>query len=307
MKSKIAIKETIEWYLLVSVPVIGTVAFSVIPLLMTISDSMRNISGSFVGFINYSILFTDIEFKQSVGNTLYMGILGMLLNIPLAFVLATMLNNIKHGKSFFKVSFLLPMIMSMVTVSLLFKFIFSAHPNSIANSVLRLFSVAPMGFFNDPAMSRESVIFMAVWKGIGYNVILFFAGLQTIPKEYYEAAQIDGANEFHQWFRITIPCMSNIFTFVYITTAINVLKRFADVYAISNEFGSPAGSLFTIMLFIFRKSFSTRWAKDLGLGSAASIILFLIIIIITIINLNITENSEEKRMRFRLKLWGKQK
>ncbi|MDR0657251.1 MAG: sugar ABC transporter permease [Treponema sp.] len=308
MKSKAVFKENIEWYLLVLIPVLGTVGFSLIPLFMTISDSTRNMSGNYVGFLNYSILFKDIEFRQSVGNTVYMGVLGMFLNIPLAFVLATMLNNIKRGKSFFKTCFLLPMIMSMVTVSLLFKFLFSADPNSIANSVLHLFSIAPKGFFNDPAMSRESVIFMSIWKGIGYNVILFFAGLQTLPKEYYEAAQIDGANEFQQWFRITIPCMKNIFTFVYITTAITVLKRFTDVYAISNEFGSPAGSLFTIMLFVFRKTFSTRWAKDLGLGSAASTVLFLFIIMITIINLYITENDDERgksRRRFRIKSGGK--
>ena len=175
----------------------------------------------------------------------------------------------------------------------LFLFILSAHPNGVANSLLRFFGMNPRGFFNDPKMSRETVVFMSLWKNVGYNVILFFAGLQTLPREYYEAAQIDGANEFQQWYRITIPCMRNIFTFVYITTSIGVLRRFGDVYAISSEMGAPGGTLFTIMIYIFRKTFSTKWVKDVGRGSAASMILFLLIITITIINLLITESDEK--------------
>ena len=301
--SKLKLLSTLEWYLLIMVPVFGTVVFSIIPLFLTFANSLQNMAENFVGLVNYELLFANSEFQQAFGNTIYMGILGILMNIPLAFVLATMLNNVNRGKSFYKICFLLPLIMSMVTVALLFKFIFSADPNSIANSVLRFFGAAPRGFFNDPTMSRETVVFMAVWKGIGYNVILFFAGLQTLPREYYEAAQIDGANEFKQWFYITIPCMRNIFIFVYITTAINVLRRFTDVFTVGGEPGAPAGSMFTIMMFIYRNSFSTRWSRDLGAGSAASVVLFFLIITITMINVYLTEGDGVKNFlsRFRIK------
>ena len=291
-----------EWYLLLAIPVIGTIVFSIYPLAASVKDSLCNANGSFVGTANYQILFNDTEFRKALVNTLYMGVLGILCNLPLAFVMANMLNKVSRFKSVFKTIFLLPMMMSMVTVALLAKFIFSADPNGLANVVLSLFHLGKCGWFNDPGTSRETLIAMAVWKGLGYNVILFFSGLQTVPVEYYEASRIDGANEWNQWMYITIPSMKNTFIFVYITTAINVLKRFADVYAVSGEFGAPAGSLFTIMLFIYRKTFSTRFSKELGMGAAASIVLFLIILIITAANYLLTEGDEGKTGKWKAKM-----
>lgn len=295
MRKKLQLLDQGGWYLLLSISILGTVVFSVYPLIETIIDSLVNPSGEFVGFTNYKILFQDIEFRQSFINTVYMGVLALLINIPLSFMFANMINNIVRGRNFFKTVFLLPIIMSMVTVALMFKFVFAADPNSIANAFLGLFGIKPIAWFNDPNLSRQSVVMMNLWKNVGYNVILFFAGLQNVRKDYYEAAQIDGAGTFQQWVSITIPCMRNTFIFVYITMCINVLKRFSDVYAISGEFGEPAGSLHTLMLYIYRKSFSTRFSKDLGAASSASIILFIFIIMITILNFILTRDKDSKK------------
>jgi len=258
---------------------------------------MKNARGGFIGLINYEILFSDKEFIVSIKNTVYMGILGILLNLPLAFLLAVMLNRIVRFQSFFKVMFLLPMIMSIVSVALIFKFIFSPEPAGVMNYFLGLFGIPPQKWFAIPAQARETVVLMSVWKSIGYNVILFFAGLQSVPTEYYEAASIDGANEAYKIWYVTIPCMKNTMIFVYITTAINVLKRFADVYAISQEYGYPGNSLITMILYIYRKSFSTLFFKDLGVGTAAATILFLIIMAITAINFVLTEREDYKFLR----------
>lgn len=289
-------KNVVSWYLLLLIPLLGTLIFNIYPLLKTMLNSTLNMQNHFIGATNYSIMFSDAEFSQSVVNTLYMGVLGVTINIPIAFMLANMLNNIPKGKNVYKVFFLLPLITSVVTVALLFKFIFSPDQASMANYVLSLFHIKPFGWFNDVLSSRETVIMMSLWKGIGYNVILFFAGLQTVPTELYEASTIDGANERQKWLYITIPSMRNTFIFVYLISCIAVLKRFADVYAVSGEYGNPGGTLFTIILYIYRKSFSTLFSKDTGIAAAASVILFFIILFITIINYLLTENSERIRL-----------
>jgi len=292
-------RNAVGWYLLLSIPLIGTLVFNIYPVFKTMIDSTLNMQGKFIGSVNYTIMFSDAEFHQSVVNTLYMGALSVLINIPLAFILANMLNNLPRGKDVYKVLLILPMITSIVTVALLFKFIFSPDPASIANYVLSWFGIDPLSWFSDVNTSRETVVLMSIWKHIGFNVILFLAGLQTIPTELYEAAKIDGANERQQWFYITIPSMRNTFIFVYLTSCIAALKSFADVYAVSGEYGDPGGTLFTIILYIYRNSFSTLFSKDIGIASAASVFLFFLILIITIINYVLTENSE--RIRFTIK------
>ncbi len=303
MKLKNKTKDALGWYLMMMIPILGTFLFSVVPLFNTVTGSIQNSAGNFVGTTNYSILFDNNEFRQGVGNTFYMGILALLFNIPISFSFANILNNIVKGKSFFKTIFLLPIIMSMITVALMFKFLFSADPNSLANTVVQLLGFEKMGWFNDPATARETVVLMNLWKNIGYNTILFFAGLQNIPQEHYEAAYIDGAGTFQQWIHITIPSMRNTFIFVYITMCINVLKRFSDVFAISGEFGEPAGSLHTIMSFIYKNSFSTRFSKDLGAAASASIVMFVLIAIITLLNTIIT-NDENLSLKIKKLLKG---
>ena len=286
------------------IPIVGMVIFNLYPLFMTLLYSFENMKGTFIGFVNFRILFEDTLFKQSMVNTLYMAILGVCLNVPLAFIFANMLNNIPVGKNVYKVFFLLPMVLSMITVGTLFKYLLAPGKEGIVNNLLMGIGLGPYKFFNDPATSRESLIFMAVWKGIGYNVILFFAGLQVVPRELYEAAKVDGASEFKQWLHITIPGVKNTFTFVINTSTIAALKRFADVYAISGEYGNPAESLTTLMLYIYRNSFSTLNYKDLGRSSAASIIMFVVILVITLINLSLTSSDNTMTSRRMLKRRG---
>lgn len=284
-------KKTYQWYLMLAIPIIGMLVFNLYPLLQTLVDSFQNTKNAFIGFINYKILFSDEVFIQSLKNTLYMAVLGVCLNVPFAFIFANMLNNIPVGKNVYKVFFLLPMVLSMITVGTLFKYLLASDESGIVNHLLSYLGLGPYAFFNDPATARESVVLMAVWKGMGYNVILFFAGLQVVPRELYEAAKVDGATEFKQWIHITIPSIKNTFTFVFITSTIAALKRFTDVYAISGEYGTPAGALNTLMLYIYRNSFSTLNYKDLGRASAASIVMFVVIMVITLINLRLTSGD----------------
>lgn len=287
------VKKILSWYLLLAIPLIGTVVFNVYPLIRTIVTSMENIKGTFIGFTNYKILFGNAEFRKDVVNTLYMALLGVGFNVPIAFIIANMLNNIRRGKNIYKVIFLLPMIMSMVTVATLFKYLLMPNESGIVNYLLGYLGISPKLWLNDAASARESLVAMAIWKGIGYNIILFFAGLQGVSRELYEAADIDGANEWNKWIYITIPCVKNTFVFVLITSSIAALKRFTEVYAVSGETGNPAGMLGTIMLFIYKNSFSTLNYKDEGQAAAASVTLFLIILVVTLMNYIVTNDKDD--------------
>lgn len=295
-------RKMLSWYLLLAVPLIGTIVFNIYPLLRTMGTSLENIKGTFIGFTNYKILFGNAEFRKDVINTLYMALLGVGFNVPIAFVIANMLNNIRKGKNIYKVVFLLPMIMSMVTVATLFKYLLMPNESGIVNYLLSYLGISPKLWLNDAASARESLVAMAIWKGIGYNIILFFAGLQGVSKELYEAADIDGANEWNKWIYITIPCVKNTFVFVLITSSIAALKRFTEVYAISGETGNPAGALGTIMLFIYKNSFSTLNYKDEGQAAAASVTLFLIILVVTLINYIVTNDKDDG---YGKKKWGR--
>jgi len=276
---------------MLAIPIVGMIVFNLYPLVQTFIDSFQNTKNAFIGVVNYNILFSDEAFNQSLRNTLYMAVLGVCLNVPFAFIFANMLNNIPRGKNVYKVFFLLPMVLSMITVGTLFKYLLASDESGIVNHLLSYLGLGPYAFFNDPSSARESVVTMAVWKGMGYNVILFFAGLQVVPRELYEAARVDGANEFKQWIHITIPGIKNTFTFVFVTSTIAALKRFTDVYAISGEYGNPAGSLYTLMLYIYRNSFSTLNYKDLGRASAASIVMFVVIMAVTLMQLKFTSGD----------------
>ena len=285
------------WYLFIAIPIFGVIMFNLYPLVRTIFMSFQNNRGAFVGTFNYQILFGDRFFLRAVNNTIYMGILGILLNLPLAFLMAVMLNRVKRLQSFFKVMFLLPLIMSVVSVTFIFRFIFSPQAGGVMNYFLGLIGIEPQHWLASTSQARESVVLMTTWRTLGYNVILFFAGLQSVPTEYYEAASIDGANEAHKVWHITLPCIRNTMVFVYITSMIAVMRRFTDVFAVGGEMGDPGASLMTIILYIYRNSFSTTFYRNLGLGAAASMIFFCIVMAITIINLIVTERPDDGASR----------
>ena len=290
-------RQYMSWYRLLLIAIIGTLVFNFYPLIETFITSLKNMNGSFIGFTNYKILFSSDEFRQSIINTLYMAVLGVGLNGPLAFIIASVLNSIAHGKGIYRVIFLLPMVMSMITVVTLFKYMMMPSADGVFNYILSFFGVAPKLWLNDPKAARECVVLIAVWKGIGYNIILFFAGLQGISADMYEAAEIDGAKAFKRWLYITIPASKNTFTFVIMTSTIAALKRFTEIYAVSRETGNPAGKLETIMLYIYKNSFSTLNYKDEGLAGAASVILFIIILAATVLNNKLTGERKPRRSK----------
>ena len=168
-----------------------------------------------------------------------------------------------------------------VAVAMLFNFIFYPTENGILNYFLGLFGISPIGWLVSPKLARFSIVIMGLWRSIGYDTILFLAGLQSIPGEIYEAAAIDGASGLQKWWYITIPNMKPTFTFMIMMLTISTLRRFDDVWMIGGSAGNPAGKLDTMVMYIFRNSWLSR---EVGVASAAAVVLFVITMTLTILN-----------------------
>lgn len=283
----------LTWYLYL-LPTVGVLLFiSYYPMLKTLLLSFF-VSGNgtlekFVGWFNYQHLLTDPNFFYALFNTLYIGLFGLLLGLPLSFVLAALINRARYGKGFLKAVYFLPNVTSAVAVVLVFKVLFFPDQAGTVNYVLSWFGVEPKQWVNDPSLIKWVVIALAIWQSTGFNILIWMAGLQSIPKDYYEAARVDGASRWNEMRYITLPGVRPILWFLLITGVIGAFQRFDDVYTFGGASGSPLRSLQTIVLFFYEE---TMEKSQYGYGSAASIALFLMILLITVINLKISRRAE---------------
>ena len=282
--SQSRMRTTATAYLLLAPMLVGIAVFVLYPMLCALVYSFQKtngISGSFRGIMNYRWLFRDKVFWTAMGNTIYMAILSVISGISVCFLLASMINSLSRGKNFFKSVYFLPNVVSMIAVATLFIFFLNPTENGPVNYFLKQLGIGPISFFVNTQSARESVVLMGLWKSIGYDTILFLAGLQSVSREMYEAASVDGANGFRRWWHITIPSMKPIFAFMTIMYTINALKRFTDVYRIGGTAGNPGEALTTIMIYIYRNAWVTN---NVGVASAAAYMLFLLSMIFTVIN-----------------------
>ena len=140
-----------------------------------------------------------------------------------------------------------------------------------------------------PSTARLNIVIMGLWRSAGYDTILFLAGLQSIPREIYDAAAVDGANGLQKWWYITIPNMKPTFTFMIIMQTISTLRRFDDVWLIGGIGGNPGGTLQTMVLYIYRYAWTSR---DVGIASAASVFLFILLLAVTILNYKVMNSKD---------------
>lgn len=278
-------RNDVAGYLFCAPLIVGVLAFAIYPMFaalylsfhQTVGNSM---TGKWVGASNYVYALQDPIFWQAVRNTFYMGILSVALGIGVSFVLASMINGLKSiaFKNVFKAVYFLPNVVSAVATSLLFSFLFYPSKEGLLNFVIGLFGIEPVGWFTNPGVSRFSIVMMSLWGALGYNTIIFLAGLQSVPRDLHEAAEVDGAGPLQRWLHITIPFLRPIFVFMLIMGTIGTMKRFTDVWLIGGTAGNPGGSLMTVVLYIYRNAFL---AGQMGLATAASYLLFLIILLLT--------------------------
>lgn len=298
---KIKLKKQLVWYSFLIISILTLLILTYIPMLTTIKYSFHDVEilgfgdSQFVGMQNYETIMHNASFLKSTGNTFLLAALS-LISIPLGFILATLINNVhwRRFQSFFRVGYYFPNIITGVSVVLIFQVVLKTNGGLIndAISFLTGHKVA-IGWLTDSHYSRFGATILNVWATLGYDMLINLASLQSIPGEIYEAAEVDGASSFKKWLYITIPQMTSCFVFLFITSVINGLARFTDLFIIGGNtpIGRPGGTLQTILMYIYQFSFET---PRYGIASAGAMILFMLTFVITVVNLKVTGFFKEK-------------
>jgi multiple sugar transport system permease protein len=241
----------------------------------------------FIGFENYIKLFNDDLFWTALGNTFYFVVAAGPLSIAVSLTAALMLNSkLVKFKSLFRLAYFLPVVTTLVAVAIVWRFIY--HPNfGILNFFLSLIGINPIDWLGDPDWAMPSIILLAVWKNFGYNMIIFIAGLQNIPEELYEAADIEGANAFQKFKHITLPMLAPTTIFVSIITMIGYFQLFAEPYVMTQ--GGPLNRTLSIVQYMYQEGF--RW-WNMGYSASIAFVLFIIIFIGTLIQFKVQKLSK---------------
>jgi len=261
--------------------------------LMSFTDfdiySLGNLSFLRIVYLdNYYKLFNDPLFWQALLNTFYFVLIGGPLSVLVSLLTAILLNSkyIKM-KSLFRLFYFLPVVTTLIAVSIVWRYIY--HPRfGLLNYFLSFVGIDAIDWLGDPFYAMPAIIIMAVWKNFGYNMIIFLAGLQSIPEDLYEAAEIEGAGALKQFQHITIPMLAPTTLFISLTTMIGYFQLFAEPYIMTQ--GGPLNSTLSIVLYMYQVGF--RW-WNIGYSTAISFSLFLIILIGTLLQFKFSKSREK--------------
>ena len=266
--------------------------FLFIPMILTLVFSFTDFFAlnpsltSFVGLDNYVALFRDRLFVQAFGNTILFVIIIVPFQMGLAFGLALFIDKISYCKTYFKISFFIPVVMSLAVVSTLWMQIYNAE--GILNTLLGWIGIDPQPFIYSAKQALPSIAFMSIWQGAGYQMLIFLGGLQAISPSLYEAAEIDNASAWAKFRYITLPALKPILIFVFITITIGAFKMVVQPMVMTG--GGPSYSTYTLVYDIYQTG-TVNW--EIGTASAMSIVFAIFVIILTIIQNKITKDKEE--------------
>ena len=225
----------------------------------------------FVGLDNYVWLLHNGTFWTALGNTLKFVLLGGPLSIAVSLGAAMLLNaKLVRMRGFFRTVYFAPVVTTLVSVAIVWRYLY--HPKyGLLNFLLGLVGIDPIDWLGDPHWAMPAIILLAVWKNFGYNMLIFLAGLQTIPENLYEAAAIDGAGAGRRFRHITVPGLAPTFLFVSVTTMIGFFQLFAEPYVMTQ--GGPLGATRSLVLFMYEEGF--RWWR-IGLAAAVAGVLLVV-------------------------------
>lgn len=276
-------------YVFVSPAVVLLAAFGVFPILVAalVSLTNMNISGlarwsnvKFVGLSNYVKLFRDPDFWQALWNTVFFVGVGVPSVVLLSLAAALLLN--RGDGPFFRALrafYFVPAITGIVAISLVWTYLYNTQ-FGLLNYLLSLLGLPPLQWLSEPWLAKFSVALVAIWRGTGLNIIILLAALKGIPRDYLEAAALDGASAVQRTLLITIPLLGYALFFVTVTTLIGWLQFFDEPFVLTD--GGPLGATTSVSLFLYQEGFRS---SQFGYASAGSLVLFTIIAVVTLIQL----------------------
>ncbi|HEY5585613.1 MAG TPA: sugar ABC transporter permease [Ruminiclostridium sp.] len=272
-------------YFMIAPTIIGLLILNIWPLIQTMYLSLCKLSGfgsaKFIGFDNYIKMFHDKELLKTILNTVEYTILSVPIAVVLSLILAVLLNtNIKY-KFIYRTLYFIPVVSTPAAIAMVWKWLMN-YDYGLINYILSIFKIDGPNWISDPKFALFSLVIVGVWSCLGYNMVILLAGLQEIPKTFYEAAEIDGAKSINKFFLITIPMVSPTLFFVVITTLMSSLQIFDLIFMMIGNTNPALPNVQSLVFLFYRYSF---FISNKGYGSAIAILLFMIIMIFTLIQL----------------------
>ncbi|WP_427125944.1 carbohydrate ABC transporter permease [Priestia megaterium] len=292
-KNRVKWKENVVAYTFLGPALLLLLLFLIIPAIMSVyyaftdyyllTPDMRK----FVGLDNFINLFKDPIFLKSLANTLKFVVWVIPLQIGAALGLALLLNKQRKANTFFKVAYFSPVVMSLVVISVLWLYLL--NPNEgIINNVLTYFGVSAQPFLTSPKQAMFTIVFVSAWQGAGFQMLIFLAGLQNIPGDVYEAAQLDGMNKWQRFIYITLPLLKPTSIFIFITTLIGAFKLLVQPMVMTQ--GGPVNSTMTVVYYIYQTGFTDRMV---GYASSIALLFGTIIGLVTLAQRKLVKEEDD--------------
>jgi multiple sugar transport system permease protein len=267
--------------------IILLIVFLVVPFVMAIGLAFTdqrlipnpNLPTQFIGLRNFVRMFGDEAFVRGLLNNFYFVIVVMPVQTALALFLAILINQKLRGMNFYRTIYFAPVVTSMVVVAIVWTFLY--NQSGLINSFLAAISFGALGPFDwlrNTKLVFPAIMVLSIWQGAGFQMVIYLAGLQEIPTDLYEAADVDGANKIQQFLYVTLPQLRNTTIFVVLATTILAFKLFDQVKVMTN--GGPQNASMTTMVYVIEQG----WGQlKVGYASAVSVVFFLIVLIVSLL------------------------
>ena len=289
-RSRLHRREHLAAAAFIAIPVLGFLIFIGYPLLFAVYASFTKWNGLsdpvFNGLDNYVEMAADPYFWKAMGNTVFL-MIGIPIGLIISLLLALALNRRMRGTTFFRTVYYVPVISSLAAVAILWQWAYNGDFGLI-NQVLDMIGIDGPNWLQDASTAKPAIIIMAVWKGIGFSMLLYLAALQSVPRHLYEAAAIDGANAVQQFWHITVPMLRPVTFFLVVTSIIGGAQIFIEIN-IMTPTGGPEFSTASIVWYIWQKAFNYL---QMGYATSMSVVLGVLVFVITAIQFQINRRSQ---------------
>jgi multiple sugar transport system permease protein len=279
-------KEVLAAWTMLSPALLLLIGFLIIPFIMAIIFSFTTkrlvspLPTKFVGLDNYVRLFADQAFWQALRNTAVFAGIVVPVQSGLGLLLAILVNRKIPGRNIFRGIYFMPVVIPMVVVCVVWYFVLN-YPEGLLNTFVKILTfgkAGPYDWLRNPSLALPTIILISIWQGVGFQMVVYLAGLQSIPEELYEASRIDGASAWQQFIHVTFPCLRNTHIFVLVTTTILAFKLFTQVEVLTQ--GGPRGGTNTVVRYIYVAGYREL---RIGYASAAAVIFVLIVLVVSIL------------------------
>jgi len=262
--------------------------FTIYPLFRTFMMSTQSnsiLNPTFIGFTNFPVVINDPQFKLAMTNTFIYAVTVVPLSLIISMIIALILHEKIKGSEFFETIFFIPYLTSVIAIGIVFRYLFHGQYGFI-NYVLEIFGIGPFDFLNNRNYNMPALIIFGIWNSLAFNIIVILSGLRGIDKNYYRVAETFGASKSEQFFRITLPALSKIITFLFLTSFIQAFKVYNEVFALFNGKAGVGNRLVTAVFYIYNK-FYVEYRY--GQAMAAAVLLFLMLLLLTFVQRKIIE------------------